>query len=110
MELREGPYLPSLCIYFLIASFLLYLGVGVGSLLPAAPDESLLERVFPQLFSTLPALFLTFRIAWILRRSESPQSKGRGLLVTIPPSLGIVVVGSILISIAIFREHWVELF
>jgi|SRR5579871_111555 len=110
MEVHEGPRPLSLCVYFAIASFLLCLGAAVGFVSPGGYHESLLEKVPPHLVATLPALLLTLRIAWILRRPKSPQRKARGLLVTIPLSLVGVVLGAVLISILIFRENWTRVF
>lgn len=110
MESHEGPYPLSLLIYFPTASFLLYIGIAICFVPPGGYHESALAQISRLALFILPALLLTFRIAWIMRRPESPQSKGRGLRLTIPVSIGIVVLGSILISIALFREHWVEIF
>jgi len=74
------------------------------------PRESLLERAaFPVVLLVL-ALFLTFRIAWLLRRPGSLEQKGRGLKITIPASLLAVTLGAILISMIIAGEHWRQLF
>lgn len=107
---HRGPHPVSLMVYFLTASLLLYLGIGIGLLSPTTPDESRLARLTPPLFFISVAALLVLRTAWILRRPESPQSRGRGLKLTIPLSLAVVIVGCLLISLAIFREHWVELF
>ena len=110
MESHESPHPLSLFVYFSIASFLLYIGVAICFVSPGGYHESVLAQISRLALFIVPALLLTFRIAWIMRRPESPQSKGRGLRLTIPMSLGIVVLGSILISVVIFRGHWIEIF
>jgi len=110
MESVERPHFLSLCVYFSIASFLLYLGVAVGFTSPGGYHESAIEKILPHLVATLPALVLTLRIAWILRRPESAQRKALGLLVTIPLSLVTVLLGALVISVLIFRENWTRVF
>jgi hypothetical protein len=110
MELPESSRPLSLLIYFPTASFLLYIGLAICFVSPGGYHESALTQISRLALFIVPALLLTFRIAWIMRRPESPQLKGRGLRLTVPASLGIVVLGSILISLAIFREHWIEVF
>jgi len=73
------------------------------------PHESLPEAALPLLIFTIPALLITGRIAWLLRRAESAESTARPLWLTVPISIGAVVIGAVLISIAIWREHWVAL-
>ena len=108
MELG-GPRPLALGAYFVVASFLLYLGIGIGTLVPAPPEESRFAQAMFPLFFVVLALLLTFRIAWILRRPESLQSKGRRLWLTLPLSLAGVFLGSVLVSVAMWREHWLEL-
>jgi len=110
MESHEGPRPLSLLIYFPAASVLLYIGIAICFVSPDGYHESALPQIGSLALFIVPALLLTFRIAWIMRRPESPQSKGRGLRLTIPVSLGIVVLGSVLISVVLFREHWIEVF
>ena len=111
MELRDadGPRLLTVGVYFVIASLLLYIGFAIGNLVPAPPEESrLAQAMFPLLF-LLAALLLTFRIAWILRRPESSASKRRGLWLAVPLSIAGVFLGLVLVSVAVWREHWLEL-
>jgi hypothetical protein len=109
-NVHEGPHPLSICAYFAIASFLLYLGVAVCFVSPGGYRAPLFEKALPVLVTTLPALLLTFRIAWILRRPESDARKARGLLVTIPLSLAGVMLGALLISVLIFRGSWSRVF
>jgi hypothetical protein len=110
MEVSEGPRPFQFVVYFFVASVLLYLGIGVYALSPGGYDESRFDQLVPFLFLILPALFLTCRIAWLLRRPGSDQLKGRSLWLTLPLSLGVVLLEAVLISLVIFRQQWGALF
>jgi hypothetical protein len=109
MEPPDRPRPLVLGVYFAIASFLLYLGIGIYTLVPAPPGESPFAQAASSLVFVLLALLLTCRIGWLLRRPESSQTKGRHLWLTIPVSLAGVFLGSVIVSMAIWREHWLEL-
>jgi hypothetical protein len=96
MELSDRPRPLTIGLYFAVASFLLYLGIGISALVPAPPDESRFAQAILPLLFVLLALLLTFRLAWILRRPGSPQSKRRRLWLTLPISLAGVFLGSVL--------------
>jgi predicted small integral membrane protein len=110
MGLPEGLSPLRVAVYFLVASGLLYVGIAMGTVLPGGYPESRLEKTVPVLFFILPALLLTCRIAWLLRQPASNQSRGRSFRLTLPLSLGVVLLGAILISLAIFRQDWIEIF
>jgi hypothetical protein len=110
MELNDRPRPLVLGIWFLVASVFLYLGIAMNLLDPGGYHKSRFEIAIPLVIFVSPALLMTFRIAWMLRRPGLSQLKGRSLWLTIPLSLGGVVLGAVLISVALFREHWVELF
>lgn len=96
-------------VYLLIASVLLYFGIAMELVSPGGYNESWFELVMPLLFFVIPALLLACRSAWMLRL-ELPQLKRFGLWLTLPLSLGLVSLGAILISVVIWRGHWVEFF
>jgi hypothetical protein len=106
-ELTEGLRRFFLGASFVVASFLLYLGVAMWLLTPGGYHESLLEQAIPALF-ILFAGILICGIAWLLRRAESVEPKLRSRRLTLPLTLGIVLMGSVLISLAVFREHWLQ--
>jgi hypothetical protein len=110
MDAFESPRPFVFVTYFLVAAGLLYLGIGIPLLTPGGYKESLFQAVLPSLIFVCPALLITYRIASMLRRYGSPQSKARSLWLTLPISLGVVILGAVLISFLIFRQHWVELF
>lgn len=110
MELPEGLSPLRVAVYFLVAPVLLYVGIVMGTVLPGGYHESRFEKTVPLLFFILPALLLTCRIAWLLRQPASNQSRGCGLRLTLPLSLGVVLLGAVLISLVIFREDWIEIF
>ena len=92
-----------LVLYVLAASILFYFGVAIVSLTPGGYHESWFEAALPLLIFMFPALLITGRIAWLL-------SKARPLWLTVPISIGVVAIGAVLISLAIWRENWVALF
>jgi membrane protease YdiL (CAAX protease family) len=105
----ESPVrlIPSFC----VASLLFYLACAISFLVPGGgPKESLLEQAARPVLFLIPALLITFRIAWLLRRPHSPEQKGRGLKITLPLSLLAVMLGALLISVILFGRHWGQLF
>jgi predicted small integral membrane protein len=110
MELPEGLSPLRVAMYFLVASVLLYSGIAMGTVLPGGYHESQFEKTVPLLFFILPALLLTCRIAWLLRQPASNQSRGCSFRLTLPLSLGVVLLGAALISLVIFRQDWIEIF
>jgi len=110
MELPNGPRPYVLAVYFLVASVLLYFGIAIPMLDPGGYHESRFEVAMPYLLFVLPGLLVSFRIAWVLRQPASPESKGRPLWLTMLLSMGGAVVGAVLISVLLFRQHWAQLF
>jgi len=107
----EPPQLVSLLPSFCAASLLFYLAFASCFLLPGGgPKESLLERAALPFFLLVPALLITFRIAWRLRRPDSLERKGRGLQITLPFSLLAVILGGFLVSLIFVGRYWVEFF
>lgn len=110
MEAEPAPLVslrPSYC----IASLLFYAAFACSSLLPGGgPKESLLGRAALPVLLLVPSLLLTFRIARRLRRSDSSEKSGRGLLITLPLSLLAVMFGALLISVILFGKYWGQFF
>jgi len=109
MQLPNGPRPFVLAIYFLVASVLLYFGIAIPMLTPGGYRESRFEAAMPYLF-VLPGLLVTFRVAWVLRRPASAESKGRQLWLTLLLSVGGAFLGAVLISVLLWRQYWVRLF
>ena len=109
MELRNGPRPLTLAAHFVVGSFLLYLGLAAGTLVPSPPEQSRLAQATLPVLLVLLALAVTFRIAWILRQPESSNSTGRQMWLTLPLSLAGVLSGSLLLSIALLRGRWLEI-
>jgi len=105
---RRRPFVFGIYLFF--AAFLLYLGIAIGFVSPGGYHENRFEQAVPLLIFVLPALLLTCRIAWMLGRLELPQLKGFGLGLTLPLSLGLVILGAVLISVAVWRGDWIEVF
>ena len=110
MELPNGPRPFVLAVYFLVASVLLYFGIAIPMLTPGGHHESRFEAAMPYLLFVLPGLLVTFRIAWVLRRPTSAESKGRQLWLTLLLSVGGAFLGAVLISVLLWRQYWVRLF
>lgn len=88
--------LVSLVPIYCIASFCLYLA-GIGSFLgPYDPQESLSERLFLPVLLGVPALLLTCRLAWLMRRPKF------GFEITLPLSLIAVSLGAGLVFLIFF--------
>lgn len=109
MERHRGPSALVIGLHFILATILLYLGLATYLLTPVARDEGLLSKAAP-LFFVLPTLVVTFRMAWITRRPESPQSKGRSLWLTLPLSCGGVLLAAVLILVIRWHSYWADLF
>ena len=56
------------------------------------------------------SLFLAFRIAWRLSRSESPEGIQSRLFLIFPITLLAVTLGALLISLLIFGRNWNQFF
>ena len=110
MELPTGVRPFVLAIYFLVASVLLYFGVAIPMITPGGYNESRFELAIPYVLFVLPGLVVTFRIAWVLRRPASLESKGRPLWLTLLLSVGGASLGAVLLSVLIWRQYWVRLF
>jgi hypothetical protein len=103
LELHKGLRAIFLCICFLIASVSLYMGIGMYLFLPGGIHYRFLDRIFP-LFFMLLAVLLDFGIARVMHRQQQ-----RSFWSTFASILAATVVGAILASVAIVREHWLEL-
>ena len=112
MEIQAEPprSLVSLIPIYCFASFCLYAAVGSTFLGPYDPHESLLERLALPVLFLVPTFGLTFRLAWLSRRRETPDQKGLGLAVTLPLSLVAVLLGALLVSVMFFGPHWANFF
>jgi hypothetical protein len=110
VELPNGVRPFILAIYFLVASVLLYFGIAIPMIAPGGYHESRFELAIPYLTFVLPGLLVTFRIAWVLRRPASVESKGRPLWLTLLFSVGGASLGAVLLSVLIWRHYWVRLF
>jgi ABC-type transport system involved in multi-copper enzyme maturation permease subunit len=87
----------------LVASFALYLGIAAGVIgVPGAPSSVFWDRVFPAL-SLCSVLVIDFSIALSWRRSAGRNLGSAFLYVSLA-----VFVGSVLVSLAVMREHWLE--
>ena len=74
MEATKKPRPIVIFLHVMAASVLFYLGVAMMLMSPGGdPHESLLEAALPLLIFTIPALLITARIAWLLRRPASAQ-------------------------------------
>ncbi len=88
MEVPNGPRPFVLAIYFLVASVLLYFGIAIPMLTPGGNHESPFEAAMPYSLFALPGLLVTLRIAWVLRRPASAESKGLQLWLTLLLGMG----------------------
>jgi hypothetical protein len=87
----------------LLASFALYLGIAAGLIgVPGALPSVFWDRTFPVLSLCGAAAIATW-VALSWRRSAG-QSLGSALLYV----AGAVVAGAVLISLAVMRQHWLE--
>ena len=89
-----------IAIHVLAASILFYFALAIDSL--GEHVESWFEAALGWLILMCPALLITGRIAWLLRRPESAQSKVT-LWLTLPISIGVVAIGTFLICLAYWR-------
>jgi hypothetical protein len=93
--LFAGLFVGSIALYMVAAFWL----VGI----PGARPNFFLDWVLPSCF-----LFVTltsgFGMGWILYRPGA-----RGLWATFSLVLGAILIGTILVSVAIWRGHWMEL-
>jgi hypothetical protein len=97
-------------ISFLAASFFLYLGLAflllaLGHYHLGDYHPTLFEKLFPVPFVVV-SLILCWQIAWLIGRPGSAQT----VSFRFPVVVGIVFVGAVLISLLIWRQHWVDLF
>ena len=110
MELPDGLRRFLLGIFFIAASFLLYLGIAMWLLTPGGYQQSVVEQLTPPAF-ILVSLLLGWGIARMLRRPESGTVKRQDRSrLRFPLVLGAMLLGAVLISLMIWRQHWVALF
>src|SRR6266852_2750391 len=92
-----------LLLAFVVASFALYASFSLGYVGTNPVPNFLWDRVLPLVF-----LFLTVAsglgIVWILRRPGRSSYWSTLALVS-----AVITLGAILTSVAIWREHWLEL-
>jgi hypothetical protein len=87
----------------LLASSALYLGIAAGFIgVPGALPNVFWDRVFPAL-SLCSALVIDFSIALSWHRSAGRNLGSAFLYVSLA-----VFFGSVLVSLAVMREHWLE--
>jgi hypothetical protein len=103
LELHRGLKFALLCTCFAIASVSLFLGVGMYLFLPGGVHYGLFDRIFPFSFLLL-AVIIDIGIARVMY----PQRQ-RSFLSLFGVVLAATVVGAIIVSMVIVREHWVEL-
>lgn len=99
LELHKGFRNALLVSSFLISSVALYLGMAIHFLVFKADENGLLLMSLSVL-----ALVLDIVIAWILSRSWRRSFGQIFVLVS-----AATIVGAILVSMSVWREHWIEL-
>ena len=108
MELRQSIRLCLVGVFFIAACALLYLGLAIALLTPGGYHPSQADRIFP-LGLIGVSLILCWAILRLLRGSE-PGADTKQNLFSFPLILGITFLGAILVSLLIWRQHWVALF
>jgi hypothetical protein len=108
MELPEWLRRFLVGVFFIAASFFLYLGFAIWLLTPGGYHESAVEQLMPLVF-ILVSLLLVWGIARMLRKPDSGSVKGQDRS-RFPVILGATLLGAVLISLIIWRQHWVALF
>jgi hypothetical protein len=88
---------------FAVASFAVYAAISLGYIGVEPRPNILWDRVLPPSFLLL-ALLSDLGIVWILH-----QPRRRGLWSTFVLVSAAIIVGAILASVAIWREHWIEM-
>jgi hypothetical protein len=97
LDSHKNLRLASLAVGLVVASFSLYVGTAMRFFVPNA--GSLMITVF-----VLVALILDFGVAWTFHRHTS-QNFGMSILLS---SIAILV-GTVVVSVLIWRQHWLEL-
>jgi len=107
MELAHTIRRSLIGIFFVFASILLYFGVAIPLITPGGYRESLADWLFPPGLVVL-SLILCGCIVRLLRGSTPtrPQANAISFAVVV----GIAFLGAVLISLLIWRQHWLAIF
>jgi hypothetical protein len=93
-----------LSVGFVVASFALYVALALGYIgIPGAGPDVLWDRIIPAL-SLIAVLTIDVCIAWML----FPNSN-RGFGTRLLQTSAMIIAGAILTSLAVMREHWLEM-
>ena len=105
LELHRGLRAALLSVCFLIASFTLYFEIAMYVLNLGSPGihYTLSDRLLVIVPILLFAVVLNAAVAWILHKPDR-----RNFWAMFALGLGVIIVGAILASIIIWREHWID--
>ena len=94
--------------FFVVASTLLYFGVSIPLITPGGYHETLADRLVPPSLIVL-SLVLCGGIVR-LRRGPAPVVSARPKALSFALVVGITFLGAVLISLLIWRQHWLAVF
>jgi hypothetical protein len=108
MQLPDTTRRSLIGIFFVVASILLYFAVAIPLVTPGGYHESLADWLFPPSLIVL-SLVLCWGIVR-LRRGPTPIASARPKALSFARVVGITFLGAVLISLLIWRQHWLAVF
>jgi hypothetical protein len=102
-EPKNALHITTLAIMFIIASVFLYVGIALCLFVPSSRPYTVGQQILPFSFFTLAAV-LDLLIARLMSRFT-----GRSYAMSLAKSSAVVLVGTILTSMAVMRENWLEI-